>query len=145
MTNLSGIEIMDKSFPSRKKERKAVIEEIIFLINKKGYKLSLNDDELYLVIDEALTNAMEHGNLWNPKKVVKVKIIKFPTFIKLLIEDEGIGFDRKNLKRVPSSINNLKPRGRGIYIIKQFCNPKWNKSGNQITLKFKMEDFAVNG
>ncbi len=133
-----GVEIHNKSYPSLKDSRKKIIEEIIKEIKNNRISISLSNDELYLVIDEALTNAMEHGNQWNPNKLVSVRVVKNSKYMNIMIGDEGTGFRSDALQHTQDSVRNLKPRGRGIYIIRQFCQPSWNQSGNQITLQFKV-------
>ncbi len=133
-----GNEIHNKSYPSLKDSRKKIIEEIINEIKNNRISVNLSNDELYLVIDEALTNAMEHGNQWNPNKLVSVRVIKNAKCMSIMIGDEGSGFRTDALQQTQDSVKNLKPRGRGIYIIRQFCQPSWNESGNQITLQFKL-------
>ncbi len=134
----SSLEILNESFPSIRGTRKKIINTIFKKLNETNIRLTLNNSELYLIIDEALTNAMEHGNKWNPKKSVKVTVTRKGEFINIKIRDEGKGFNHHITERTRESIKNLKPRGRGIYIIQQFCSPRWNRSGNQINLEINI-------
>lgn len=129
-------EIHSASYPTQRGSRNRIIEDIISKIGKNGINLTLSKDELYLVIDEALTNAMEHGNGWNPDKKVGVRVNCNEEHLNILIADEGPGFNSENAGSSNAAIKNLKPRGRGIYIIKQFCTPSWNDKGTEIDLRF---------
>ncbi len=130
------LEIHNASYPTQQGSRNQIIEEIIGGIRKNGITLALSRDEFYLVIDETLTNAMEHGNGWDPAKNVLVKVIRSENFLDVIIQDEGKGFQYEDAGSSEKSIKNLQPRGRGIYIIRQFCVPSWNKKGNVINLRF---------
>jgi anti-sigma regulatory factor (Ser/Thr protein kinase) len=135
MNRDSSLEILNESFPSIKGIRKKIINTIFETLNENNIRIKLNDNELYLIIDEALTNAMEHGNKWDPKKSVNVTVTRTSELINIKVSDEGKGFNHHITDRDRESIKSLKPRGRGILIIKKFCNPRWNKSGNQINLE----------
>ncbi len=80
---------------------------------------------------------MEHGNRWDPHKTIDVSVTAGPKDLFISITDQGKGF---NTKEIEASIKNrdiLSNRGRGIYIINQFCDISWNKKGNQINLQIK--------
>ncbi|HMB19536.1 MAG TPA: ATP-binding protein [Spirochaetota bacterium] len=129
--------ILDSSYPTIREARKDIIDDIINVISKRDIQLNIDNMELYLIIDEALTNAMEHGNLWKPDKEIKITVSINSRYLKVTIQDEGTGFLRGSEKNINSP--HLLPRGRGIYIIKQFCKPEWNKKGNQIILNIELD------
>jgi len=132
--NREHIVIMNQSFPSHRKIRKKIIKSIIKKLKEHSVSITLNQNELYLIVDDALTNALEHGNQWDPDKMITVTVTREPDRLNISIMDEGIGFDTSLADKTPEEIKKLIPRGRGIYIIRQFCNPTWNEQGNQITL-----------
>lgn len=134
---LKSTTILDSSYPTIREARKDIIDDIIDAINTRDIHLKIDNMELYLIIDEALTNAMEHGNLWKPDKEIKISVSINSKFLKVSIQDEGTGFLRGSEKNIDAP--HLLPRGRGIYIIKQFCKPEWNKKGNRIDLNIGLE------
>jgi anti-sigma regulatory factor (Ser/Thr protein kinase) len=123
--------IVDDKFPSFIGNKNRIIDSIINRIKTQPVAVKIDYDELFLIIDEALTNAMEHGNHWDPRKNVLVRIIKNKEYISITIEDEGDGFDIDRYYTC-DMMRSLNPRGRGIHIIKHFCKPNWNDQGNQI-------------
>jgi serine/threonine-protein kinase RsbW len=133
-------EILNKSFPSIKDSRKEIIELILDTISEYPFTFSLNRSELYLIIDEALTNAMEHGNQWDPGKKIKVLVALKESQMDISIEDEGSGFDTSAPRVFKDEEGNLSIRGRGIKIIKKFCTPAWNARGNRITLHLQLSE-----
>ena len=89
------------------------------------------------MLNEAISNAMEHGNGWNPEKNITVQIYHKDNSIQIFIEDEGTGFDYNYIESrepvwQPASINNI--RGRGIFILKQLCDIEWINRGNIIKI-----------
>src|SRR6056297_1827782 len=129
--------ILDSSYPTIREARKDIIDDIVNIISEKNIELKIDKMELYLIIDEALTNAMEHGNHWDSNKKVKINVSINSKHLKISISDQGNGFLRGGEKNINSP--HLLPRGRGIYIIKQFCKPVWNKKGNQIVLNVELD------
>jgi len=90
-----------------------------------------------LGMHEALVNAVVHGNLSNPNKVIRVRRILTPNWFVWQIQDEGIGIvQNKRICSLPLEIdaNN----GRGIYLIhKCFDDVRWSRKGNRLQLSLK--------
>lgn len=72
---------------------------------------------------EALANAIVHGNHCQSSKKVRVRCGCDPSSgIRIVVQDEGGGFD---LAKVPSPLlggNVLSEHGRGIFLIQQFMD-----------------------
>ncbi len=117
--------------------KKNIVISIADIIFREIDMRSLSYNELCLVIDEAVTNAMEHGNHWDPEKTISVEMDHTMEGVDLTIEDQGNGFDPEEAMAFFSqSKDRLRPRGRGLIIINRFCKARWNKRGNRITLFF---------
>jgi len=123
------------SFPTDKHIRQNAVESIINEIDRNRIKLTIGREELYLIVDEAITNAMEHGNSWDPSKKINVELISNTSHFYIYITDEGKGFNTKTIIKELNNRNVLSTRGRGIYIISQFCELSWNDRGNQFKMK----------
>lgn len=94
----------------------------------------LSPEELYLVLDEAITNAIEHGNRWDPSKSIHVRVETQNSRMTIRIRDEGEGFNYRELQLNTKTRDIMSNRGRGIYILSQFCDISWNERGNEIIL-----------
>ena len=93
--------------------------------------------KIELGLHEALVNAVVHGNLSNPNKIIRVRRILTPNWIVWQIQDEGLGIvEDKRVGCLPLKIdvNN----GRGIYLIhKCFDDVRWSRKGNRLQLSLK--------
>ena len=96
-------------------------------------------DPLKLSIQEAVTNAIVHGNNNIQEKPVTIsyKIIECKLYIK--IEDEGTGIPRsltnKNFEDQPEE-NLLNESGRGLMLVKHFCDDvKFHTNFIEFTMK----------
>jgi anti-sigma regulatory factor (Ser/Thr protein kinase) len=90
-----------------------------------------------LGMHEALVNAVVHGNLSNPKKIIRVRRILTPKWFVWQIQDEGIGLVKdKRVNSLPLEIDATS--GRGIYLIhKCFDDVRWSRKGNRLQLSLK--------
>ena len=93
--------------------------------------------KIELGLHEALVNAVVHGNLSNPKKVIRVRRILTPNWFIWQIQDEGLGIvQNKRLNSLPLKIDV--DSGRGIYLIhKCFDDVRWSRKGNRLQLSLK--------
>lgn len=107
------------------------------------YDCELPQSCLRMVLEEALLNAWVHGNHQNPDKSVIVRW-RFGNDFHFEIIDEGDGFDYKSVPDPTSRNNLIKPSGRGIFIIRHFCDKvNWKKGGRHLTASLKKHpDFA---
>lgn len=130
--------IFKKEFSSAKETRQEIIHSIINEIHIPPDKVLLDNDELRLILDEAVNNAMEHGNRWDPEKKVTVNIKKSPYCVNVSISDEGKGFQLPPESAIPES-SGLSVRGRGIRIIRYLCAAEWHNNGSEISLLIPIE------
>lgn len=128
---------MESTYPSLIGSRKQIIDSLLKKIKNIPVTLKLTEEDLFLVIDEALTNAMEHGNKWNPEKYVYVKVALNNKYLSISIKNEGNGFNTVSDEN--PGCESLNYRGRGIHIIKHFCNTAWNETGNPINLSIELQ------
>ena len=93
--------------------------------------------KIELGLHEALVNAVVHGNLSNPNKVIRVRRILTPNWIVWQIQDEGLGIvEDKRVCCLPLNIDVNS--GRGIYLIhKCFDDVRWSRKGNRLQLALR--------
>lgn len=111
-----------------------VQKQILAEIERQGF----NSNSLFatrLALEEALVNAIKHGNKLDPKKRVVVEARVSPTRVEIEIEDEGPGFDRKKVPD-PTAMENLcKCSGRGILLIEAYMNSvTWSHGGRRVKM-----------
>ena len=90
---------------------------------------------LKLCIEEAVRNAIVHGNHSDRKLSVRISYKIDGGRIEIDVEDEGKGFDHKALPDPTKSDNLMKNCGRGVYIIKKMMDKaEFNETGNKLTM-----------
>lgn len=121
-------------FPSKLSEVPAAQQAIVEAAKSVGFA----DDGIFairLALDEALTNAVRHGNGSDPHKNVTVEFTTDHQQITIAIQDEGAGFV---LEEVPdcTALENLgRPHGRGVMLMRAYMSDvQYNDCGNKVTL-----------
>ena len=87
-------------------------------------------------MEEALINAIKHGNHYDPAKTVEIVCQIFPDRIRIEIADQGKGFDLAAVPD-PTDPDNLEsPCGRGIMLMRSFMSRvEFNETGNRVLLE----------
>jgi len=86
---------------------------------------------MHLGLEEALMNAIKHGNNNDPHKTVTVNINISEKQAEISISDQGSGFDLKNIPDPREGQNIYKVGGRGIFLIKTYMDLlEFNDAGN---------------
>jgi len=88
-----------------------------------------------LALEEALVNAVKHGNRQDSTKAVHVRYQVTAQHFLIEIQDEGQGFDPE---AVPDPLNpeNLeRPGGRGVFLMRHYMSwVQYNETGTCVTL-----------
>jgi len=87
--------------------------------------VGLNEEKfnnLSLSFSEAASNSIVHGNKKDCTKKIIVTIIVSNTNMKIIIKDEGKGFDVGTIPDPTKPENILKDSGRGVHIMRAFLD-----------------------
>lgn len=75
---------------------------------------------IHLALEEALVNAIRHGNRSDPEKEVGLRFYLTDDSVRIEIEDEGAGFDPGKLPDPTNDEFLDRPNGRGVLLIRTF-------------------------
>jgi serine/threonine-protein kinase RsbW len=88
-----------------------------------------------LSLEEALVNAIKHGNKLDPGKRVRVAAEIDNRQCQIVIEDQGPGFDRSAVPDPTAEENLTKCSGRGLLLIEAYMNKvEYSKGGRRVRL-----------
>lgn len=89
-----------------------------------------------LAIEEALVNAIKHGNQMDPTKTVRIICKIAPHKVRIEIEDQGVGFQPDEVPDPTADENLERPCGRGIMLMRNFMSSiAYNETGNRVVLE----------
>ena len=98
-----------------------LVEEILEKLESSGLYQEIPMD-VRLAVEEALTNAVKHGNKLQPDKNVSIKVETLPDRLQIEIADEGEGFDHVKVPSPTDPENIWKTSGRGVFLIRHFMD-----------------------
>lgn len=116
-----------------------IVKEIIDKLAKTGKSPELDYDDLLIIIEESLANAIEHGNRGDKNKMISVDAYTENEILHIRITDEGSGFPVPHVIKSINVKNKFRLRGWGLFMIRKLCKPSWNLKGNQIDLQVKLK------
>ena len=136
-----AFEELKLSLPTKLGNLPTYVDRICSYIQSHGY-FADEKFNLVLILKEALTNAIEHGNKFDESKQVHVHVKPALSSITIVIRDEGEGFDiSKTFSQQKKDL--YRERGRGLIIIYEYADKvEFNKSGNEIRIIFYRSDKA---
>ncbi len=115
------------------------IKSIIYHIYQIAKQLGFPEKEftmrVKLALDEALCNAIRHGNKDEFNKKVIIVVNVSPNKLEVNISDEGEGFDVSQLPDPKDPENLSKVGGRGVLLMGYYMDEvKYNNKGNEVVL-----------
>lgn len=91
--------------------------------------------DIRLCVEEAVRNAIDHGNNSDKHLPVKVAYWVSGSELNIEVEDSGKGFDHRQLPDPTDGNNIMRNSGRGVYLIKKLMNQVvFNETGNKILM-----------
>lgn len=91
---------------------------------------------VHLALEEALVNAIRHGNKEDLGKRVQLVCKICDKRLRIEVADEGPGFDPTDVPD-PTATDNLEvPSGRGIMLMRNFMHHvEYNAAGNRVVME----------
>ncbi|MCK6455228.1 MAG: ATP-binding protein [Phycisphaerae bacterium] len=122
--------VVESTLSAAKKPEAAILSEV----ERCGY----SEDDIFAIklsLEEAMTNAVRHGNRCDASKHVTIRYAVTPERTIIIVRDEGPGFcpDRVPDPTAPENIE--RPSGRGIMLIRAYMtHVEYSATGNEITM-----------
>jgi len=102
-------------------ERRGVGEDVLFSVR--------------LALEEAVVNAIRHGNKADPSKKIHVEYVIDDARLVVNVADEGPGFDLDSVPDPTAEENLEADHGRGILLMRVYMDEvTYNDKGNRVTL-----------
>lgn len=111
-----------------------VQHEIVDAIQSHGYKREAVF-AVRLALDEALVNAVKHGNQNDASKHVTIDFEIDDQRLIVQVQDEGPGFIPDELPDPTAEENLSRPNGRGVMLMRAYMTDvSFNDTGNRVIL-----------
>jgi serine/threonine-protein kinase RsbW len=134
---------LDFLMPSKLSRILGVNRLVSFLATEFGFPPEDSKVNFPLVMDEALSNAILHGNKGCEERKVHVRIYISSRRFVAQVEDEGDGFDPNGARDPKKEENLFKRSGRGIYLIRELMDKVSYFKGGSVLEVEKHNAFAA--
>ncbi|HSL53167.1 MAG TPA: ATP-binding protein [Pyrinomonadaceae bacterium] len=116
----------------------ALMNGVLEYLQERVAKLGLIRPErsnLFVALDEAFVNAVKHGNKNDLTKLVKITAELSPKEAAFTVEDEGEGFDIREIPDPCDPENLFRTSGRGVLLIYNIMDEvEYNAQGNRVKM-----------
>jgi serine/threonine-protein kinase RsbW len=124
-----------ETIPSRTSEGKRILDGVLRQLEAENW-FPHEIFGVHLAMEEALVNAIKHGNRFDDAKQVQVVCKLSPEKFYLQVSDEGTGFRVEEVPDCTEDDNLEKSSGRGIMLMRNFMSRvEYNASGNCVTME----------
>ena len=135
-------EKIDLEIPSDLSLMNAVLQYLLERVARLGL-IHPERSNLFVALDEAFVNAVKHGNKNNPRKLLRITAELSPSEAVFTVEDEGEGFDLKQIPDPTDPTNLFKTSGRGVLLIYNIMDEvEYNAQGNMLKMVKRPEELA---
>jgi len=140
----SGAAIERRSeIPSVMTEGVKLVEAVMRDVEDRGFDETARF-AIRLALDEAIANAIRHGNESNPAKMVQVEYKVGSDSFRISICDDGLGFKPDDVPDPTLDENLERPCGRGVMLMRAYMDDiAYNARGNCVTMVKSMPKEAA--
>ncbi|HKY04752.1 MAG TPA: ATP-binding protein [Blastocatellia bacterium] len=114
------------------------LDSVLDYLNERLVKLGMvnpGDSEVLIALDEAIVNAIKHGNKCDPDRAVQIVAEFSRDGVRFTITDEGQGFSKDEVPDPTDPCRLLEPSGRGLLLINHIMDEvRHNNRGNEIQM-----------
>jgi len=135
---------LDFVIPSELSYVLGVNYEISMFLKEFGFPQKDARINIPLACDEAITNAIVHGNKSIPEKKVNLQIYISHSRFRIRIRDQGSGFDVNGIADPRDGDNIHSPSGRGVFLIQNIMDSVEYKEGGRVIEMEKRNSDAKN-
>jgi len=111
-----------------------LLARILDVMDQAGYGAA-DSFAVRLAVEEAAANAVKHGHGHDPRKQVRIWWTVTSAWVRLVVEDEGRGFDPAIIPDPRLGENRERPCGRGLFLMFTCMNRvRFNCTGNCVVM-----------
>lgn len=130
-----GETLLEMAVPTQIAFKTPLVFRVIKELTQRGYLPWTGSHRAELCLDEALTNAMIHGNKLNAAKQVRLTVFGDKDRWGAIIEDEGNGFGAADVPDPAGRDYLARESGRGILLIDRYVDGLYySRKGNKLLM-----------
>jgi serine/threonine-protein kinase RsbW len=111
-----------------------LLTDVIGAMEQVGYG-ARDTFAVRLALEEAVINAVKHGHKSDPRKRARIGWVVSASAVKLVVEDDGAGFDPERVPDPCLPENQERPGGRGVFLMRSYMSwVRFNDAGNLVVM-----------
>ena len=128
--------------PSERGASRHIMEELLDQLASHGWPQA-DVFAIHLAAEEAITNAIVHGNKLDESKTVHVACHVTSEMVRIEVTDQGPGFDPKSIPDCTLEERLDVPNGRGVMLMRSFMTRlEYNTKGNRVLMEKQRDSVA---
>jgi serine/threonine-protein kinase RsbW len=125
----------EQTIPSELAAGHQVLDDLLTRLGAEGWN-SRDIFGIRLALEEAVVNAIKHGNCLDCSKKVHVICRSMAEKIWIKISDQGAGFNPEAVPDCTDDEHICSPNGRGIMLMRNYMTRvEYNKKGNVVEME----------
>ncbi len=135
-------EKIDLELPSDLTLMNVVLDYLLHRVATLGL-IKVEQSNLFVALDEAFVNAVRHGNRNDPTKLLRITAELTTHEATFTVEDEGDGFDVREIPDPRDPANLFKSNGRGVLLIYNIMDEvEYSQGGTRLKMVKRPETHA---
>ena len=111
-----------------------LLTDVIGAMEEVGYG-ARDTFAVCLALAEAVSNAVKHGHGNDPRKRARIWWVVSASAVKLVVKDEGAGFDPDRVSNPCLPENRQRPGGRGVFLMLSYMSwVRFNDASNRVVM-----------
>jgi serine/threonine-protein kinase RsbW len=115
-----GLIVLDRAWPARLDRKQEVIDVVCGQLVGRGWVQEAERPWLVLCLDEAVTNAMLHGDEGDPRLEVRLRVASDGRRWQVAVDDQGTGFQPEAIPDPEDPASLLLEHGRGVRLMRSW-------------------------
>jgi len=132
---------LQRTISSVLQEGRELIDEVLGRLSQQQWS-GTDYFSVQMALEEAVVNAIKHGNREIAEKKVHLDCRYSPTHVCIEIQDEGPGFNPANVPDCTDETHIELPCGRGLLLMRSFMNRVEYKGCGNVVVMEKTRDTA---
>ena len=127
--------LIERTIPSQRGAGSGIVQELLERLKHQDW-VPHDIFGVHLALEEALANAINHGNRLDASKSVRVVCKVSPHRVRIEVYDEGQGFCPSDVPDPTDEANLNVPSGRGVMLMRSYMSlVEYNEAGNCVIME----------